>query len=754
MGGGLKMTETIYYAHSNDQDQMHWQKVIDHLTRTAEIASGFAADAGLADMAYVAGLMHDIGKYSDAFQRRIKGSPEKVDHTTAGAQEIKRLLGEGPRQKLIASLLAYCIAGHHGGLLDYGSSIDVETEHTLRARLKRVPEPYSAYAQEVDTFRLKTPPALPPIQLNRQARGFSLAFMTRMLYSALVDADFIETETFVNGKKPRGDTDSISVLTERFNQYLERFAHPQNPIHERRTQILQSCVASSAEKPGLFKLTVPTGGGKTYASMAFALNHALANGLKRVIYVIPYTSIIEQNAAHFKDSMNEGNVLEHHSNFDWDGLKNRVDEEMSDDNLQMKLKLASENWDIPVVVTTNVQFFESLFANRSSRCRKLHNLARSVIIFDEAQMLPRDYLRPCMYAVHELVKNYGATVVLCTATQPPLEQFLPGAYQAIELAPDPLGLYAFFKRVQIRDLGKLPDEDLLLRLNEQDQALCIVNTRRHARGLLDGLACEGRFHLSTLMCPAHRKKTLAEIRQRLVDKLTCRVISTQIMEAGIDVDFPVGYRALSGLDSIIQAGGRVNREGKADRADLFVFEPDSQFVKRTPVYIRQGAAVAQGILRRYAADPSSLEAIAAYYGELYGLQDKKAFDAKEVLGCFEKGTQSGEAVFEFQSAAEKFKIIENDTQAVIIRYNSDQAIIDDLLEKVRTAEFPRSYMRKLQPYTVNIYSQEFEALQASGAIDQYADTFFVLNDPDLYNDETGLSIPENQGGQAVFFDGF
>jgi CRISPR-associated endonuclease/helicase Cas3 len=482
--------------------------------------------------------------------------------------------------------------------------------------------------------------------------------------------------------------------------------------------------------------------------MAFALNHALAHGMKRIIYVIPYTSIIEQNAGKFKESLGNENVLEHHSNFDWKQDLKTEDDDTND--LLSKLRLATENWDIPIVVTTNVQFFESLFANRSSRCRKLHNIAKSVIIFDEAQMLPREYLKPCIYAVSELVKNYGASAVFCTATQPSLEQFLPEGSKSQELAPDPKALYSFYKRVQVMALGKLSDDELSQRINEQPQVLCIVNTRKHARGLFEGVVNEGRFHLSTLMCPAHRKATIATIRERLKQGQSCRVISTQIMEAGIDVDFPIGYRALSGLDSIIQAGGRVNREGKQAIGSLYVFEPVSEFIKRTPPYIQQGADIARAILRQYAADPVCIEAIQDYYKQIYDLQGKNAFDAKRTIGCFEKGLRD-ELNFDFKTAAEKFKLIEDNTMPVIIQY--DEAVKSSL-ELARSSDFPWSLSRELQLYTVNIYNREFEALQSLGKIDVYGETYAVLKDTEnYYNPETGLILPESSGGDSIFFDG-
>ena len=410
------------------------------------------------------------------------------------------------------------------------------------------------------------------------------------------------------------------------------------------------------------------------------------------------------------------------------------------------MKLAAENWDIPIVVTTNVQFFESLFANRSSRCRKLHNLAKSVIIFDEAQMLPREYLDPCMLAVKELVQNYGVSAVFCTATQPALDKRLPGV-SFTDLVPDSQALFDFYKRVQVKNLGKVPDAELIEKINGHSQVVCIVNTRRHAKGLFDGLAGESSFHLSTLMCPVHRKDTLKTIRQRLADKLPCRVVSTQVMEAGIDVDFPVGYRALAGLDSIVQAAGRVNRNKNQPMADVFVFAPDTPFIKKTPAFIQQGASVAENILRDYGNDPDSIQSINAYFSLLYALQDKGAFDAKRILSLFDK--QTGELDFDFKTAAEKFKLIDNNTVAVVIPYDEEARKI---LGQARYHPYPFKFARQLQMYTVNIYEHEFEALQSKGAIETCNDTYEVLNNLDYYDRNTGLNLPADTGGEALFFE--
>ena len=739
---------SVFYAHSKEGiPKEQWQPLVEHLKNTADLAGEFAADASLSELAYTAGFIHDLGKYSLDFQRRLEGKAGHVDHSTAGAKEVHTLL-DGTPLAPCATLLGYVIAGHHTGLPDYGDETDLEGG-TLCARLKSPIPDYSAYKSDLDLNSLHLPGRL-PIRPASGGLGFSLSFVTRMIYSALVDADFQETETYMQGAKPRGGYADIQTLCGRFNAYLRRFDNPATNINRKRTETLRGCIERAPEEPGFFTLTVPTGGGKTLASMAFALNHAALHGMQRVIYVIPYTTIIEQNAGVLKDILGEENVLEHHSNFDWEGMRNKESAQADDQTASAysKLKLAAENWDIPVVVTTNVQFFESLFASRSSRCRKLHNIAKSVIIFDEAQMLPREYMRPAMAAVWELVTNYGASAVFCTATQPKVERFLPGKVKPTELASNPQDLFDFYKRVQVENVGTLTDEELLARLNGYKQALCIVNTRRHASGLFAGLRGQGNFHLSTLMCAAHRKKKLTEIRRRLEEGLPCRVVSTTVMEAGIDVDFPVGFRALTGLDSINQAAGRVNREMKRDVSELFVFEPKSEYVKRTPLYVEQAAEVARIVLREYPDAAISVAAVEAYFERLYDLQDPDvSFDSKHIMACFD----DSDGRFRFETVARLFRVIDDQTQTVIIPYNKEAR---RLIEELKFTQYPLPTLRKLQPYTVSIYEREFDRLSADGVILTIGDKYAVL-DPDAlkerYSPNTGLLLPASLGGEGLFF---
>jgi len=751
-GTGPAMTlEDQFYAHSREgTSQEHWQKLKDHLEATGDLAFELGRHAGISELARIAGLLHDIGKYSPAFQARLRGAKRSVDHASAGAREIVRLFPNQPHN-VFAELISYCIAGHHTGLPDYGSPGDLASDATLIARRdKKALEDYGAYAREIDPSALQFRP--PKIRLNREHPGFSVSFLTRMVFSTLVDADWLETETYMQGERGlRGGYQDLSTLRDQFNRYVRRFGNPRSEINRRRSETLRACQEKAAHAPGFFTLTVPTGGGKTLASMAFALNHAVEQGMRRIIYVMPFTSIVEQNAGAFRRALGpfgSQNVLEHHSNLDWEAQSQPYDDETG--TVIEKLKLAAENWDIPIVVTTNVQFFESLFASQKSRARKLHNVAKSVIIFDEAQLLPREYLKPSMLALSELVDNYGASVVFCTATQPALNRFFPESLQFIELAPDPQGLYEFYRRVAINDLGQLEDQDLLERLVAHEQVLCIVNTRRHARGLFEALDGDGRFHLSTLMCPVHRRKTLSLIRRRLESDQSCRVISTQVMEAGIDIDFPFGYRAMAGLDSIIQAAGRVNRERKKPSAQMFVFNPRTALIRRTPIYIKQTASVAQTILREFDDDPTSLDAIGAYYDLLYTLQDERSFDSRGILAYLDKGPARID--FDFRTAAENFRLIDERTVGVIIPYD---ALACDLIKALTRAEYPGQLVRQLQAYAINIYESEFHALQSRGVIHTMADRYHVLlheHMQEYYSDETGLALPESRDAEAIFFD--
>ncbi|MBN1827602.1 MAG: CRISPR-associated helicase Cas3' [Deltaproteobacteria bacterium] len=711
-----------YYAHSkNGEPPECWQLLEDHLSNVAKLAISFAGEFEAGDWGYTAGLWHDLGKYSIEFQKyltltgdadaNIETKLGRVDHSTAGAQHaFKNLKDQG-------KLLAYTIAGHHTGLLN---GKDNEGSCLSRRLEKSIPSCDACPDWILSLTALKGF----PFRVDKKRFCFQFAFFTRMIYSCLVDADFLDTERFMDQEKSRWRQGypSLEILNAKLQVHMEQLTARslQTIINSRRADILRQCIDAAKRQPGLFSLTVPTGGGKTISSLAFAIQHALRYNKRRIIYVIPYTSIIEQNASVFRNILGADAVLEHHSNFDPNEEDNRS-------------RLASENWDAPLVVTTNVQFFESLFACRSSQCRKLHRIANSVVILDEAQMLPVPLLKPSLEALRELSLNYRATIVLCTATQPALstsETFRDGLENVREIIPDPERLYKTFKRVKTLKLPSLSDEELAERLNEHRQVLCIVNTRKHARLLYENIRNrEGSFHLSALMCPTHRTEVLDRIRASLANVDICRVISTQLVEAGVDIDFPVVFRSLSGIDSIAQAAGRCNREGKMTQpGQVFIFMPESGL---PPGYFRQTAETAELVLRHH-QDPLSLETVHAYFEQLYWLKGK-ALDQYQILADLDEGAKSGN--FPFRTVAEKYRIIQDGMVPLIIPWNREaETIIDEL----RYSNFPAAAARKAQRFTIQIYPQILYSLLSAGAVERFHDQYNVLINSDLYREDLGL----------------
>ena len=507
----------------------------------------------------------------------------------------------------------------------------------------------------------------------------------------------------------------------------------------------------AAQPQGLFTLTVPTGGGKTFTSMAFALEHAKRHGMRRVIYVIPFTSIIEQNAAEFRKAfgeLGEQAVLEHHSTFDDGKLQNEATKD--------KLRLASENWDAPIVVTTAVQFFESLFADRSSRCRKLHNIAGSVIILDEAQMLPLNLLLPIMQAIKELAQNYRCSVVMCTATQPAVQAengFYRGFENVREIAPKPTALFDKLRRTTVQYIGTQTDVDLLTKLAEQQQMLVIVNNRRHARSLYDQAKhLDGTFHLTTLMCAKHRSQKLDEIRGRLKSGEPCRVIATSLIEAGVDVDFPLVMRAEAGLDSVAQAAGRCNREGKrpSENSFVWIFAPEEQW--KAPPELATQAAVMRLTANSFSDDLLSTQAVTAYFAELYQLKGSE-LDNKKILKMHNDAGQSLD--FPFQTIADKFRMIESHMQPLIIPFDVEA---ENLISSLHHADHIGGLLRKLQPYTVQIPEKALAALYKAGRIEpinekNFGKQFYTLIGLDLYDDVAGLSWEDTEflKGESLVF---
>lgn len=667
--------------------------------------------------------LHDLGKARHSFQSYLRSSNGLTEldydtsdrtHSGAGAlwavQALKKLGN-------LSRVFAYCVAGHHAGLPDW---IGGETPHgALAYRLEYerdvLAEPPVAAWIEAHQAEWMNCPLSAPWRMKTDTSDVS--FWIRMLYSCLVDADFLDTEAFMDGDKAeaRQGYPKLSALAERFFTQLDAMQQkaPDTPVNRIRAEIRTACEQMAPQAPGLFSLTVPTGGGKTLSGTAFALRHALAHGHQRIIYVIPYTSIIEQTADVLRGFLRTENVVEHHSSLD----PNKETQQS---------RLAAENWDAPIIVTTSVQFFESLYACRSSRCRKLHNIANSVVILDEVQLLPPHLLLPCVEAIRQLTTHYGVSLVLSTATQPAL----PGLEGVREIIPPELKLYERLKRTELviqEDLSARRSwDDLAAELEAFPQVLCVVNTRRDCRELHELLPGE-TIHLSASMCGEHRSNVITEIKQRLQSGAPVRVVSTQLVEAGVDIDFPVVYRAFSGLASIAQAAGRCNREGRAEQPGrVVVFMPP----KQAPIGSLRKQEDAMLDLLAAQMDVEAPDSYPFYFRQLY----ERHID----LGtAFEKWLieDARDFQFQFREAACAFRMIDDQASAtVFVRYGGNEA----LLRSLQAVGPKRDIMRRLQRYTVNVPRRILTSLIEKGFIEEPHPGIYLQTLPSLYRDDIGL----------------
>lgn len=711
----------MYIGHKSTDGRIQLLK--EHITGVSEKAKRFADPFGGEEHAGRTALLHDAGKYSAAGQRRMS-DPEhtaKVDHATAGA----KIAWEKCRDAYGAS----AIIGHHGGMPDLGSKSSVDGDGTVMGRCKKelagIYDPSDFWIENrIDEQNLF------PLWLQKDRNPFLDSFYTRMLFSCLVDADYLDTEAFMQQNHCiRGQYDTLNALLLKLDRHIVPWLeHPQNELNAKRSEILQTCIDAAKQEPGLFTLTVPTGGGKTISSLAFALTHAVQYKKERIIYVIPYTSIIEQNAEVFREILGDENIIEHHSGVETD----ETNDLEGNDSVRRKM-LATENWDAPLIVTTAVQFFESLFSNKPSKCRKLHNIANSVIVFDEAQMLPLSYLKPCVWAMAELVRHYRVTAVLCTATQPSLNDMVSAYWPGIrirEIIRDVPDLQAFFRRVHFCDAGQLTLDQAADAIKEQSQVLCIVNTRKNVRQLFKKLPPEGSYHLSTWMPPEHRSAVLKEIKERLRNGFPCRVVSTSLLEAGVDVDFPQVWREKAGLDSILQAAGRCNREGKrtAEESKVVLFSLEGT----VPKNIQPNRAAADTVMDEdLPLDESPV--IQAYFNQLYRLRGEQALDAKGILDMCAK--------FEFQSIAKAFHFIEDNTFTV---YIPKYAKAEDIAA-LQNGEYSRALMRRLGRSAVSVYQWDWNKLVETGAVQPIDQCSGILRNDNAYDPQCGLVFDEENG---------
>ncbi|PWI57573.1 CRISPR-associated helicase Cas3' [Sulfoacidibacillus thermotolerans] len=744
-----------FYAHTREDGQ--FQTLKDHLEGVADRTMRYAHVFGAGYLGYLAGILHDIGKYSFEFQERIRGTPIRVDHSTAGAQWImneqtwRNYLGTTHLDHYLARLIAYAIAGHHGGIKNHGT-VDEEGTFSYRMAKRDLCSWSSAWSEiEIGKQEWEVHKKALVLKWNKESPAWSYSFLGRMLFSCLVDADSIDTRDFINGADVALSKEiqppSMAELLDRFNKYMSRKLEQSinTLINLRRRQILSVCERQAEKTPRIFSLTVPTGGGKTLSSMAFALRHAVKYGKRRIIYVIPFTSIIEQNAEQFRTSLGQDAVLEHHSNFNFDEY-----EELYGLNEVRRLKLSVENWDAPVVVTTSVQFFESLFSSQRSQCRKLHNIVDAVIILDEVQSIPRGYMKPCLQTLEELVSSYGCSVVLATATQPSWKGL---GIQVTEIMdePTPQELMADFKRADVVVHGSnteiIPDLQIVDWMEESGQVLCIVNTRKHAKVLFDQLVernLEGLYHLSGRLCAKHRSDILKEVRERLRNQSHCRLISTQLIEAGVDIDFPLVLRAYAGLDAVVQAAGRCNREGRSKSGLVRVFYPEKHGMP-SQGWLKETATEAQNTLTYCEEQPLSLSCIQNYFERIHGIRDgriEQITDSEGIVNLIKSKNYNFE--IPYQDISDRFKMIDGNMQTIVIPYDS---IAEELIAQLTTIPNPMRLLRRLQTYTVQIYNFEFLEFQKNRLL-MNIEGIFVLADKSYYHPQAGLlsaiDTPENE----------
>lgn len=691
---------SVAFAHSaNPRGQRHG--LAAHLQAVAALAAQFAAPLGAPEAAHWLGIWHDLGKFSPEFQQYLldseAGRARRIgpDHKALGASVAARHAGA----------LALLIQGHHGALHS-----PAEFQAWLGQR--RNPRQWESALAAARRALARLEPAA-PIGLPAQVEGDALAaeLFLRLLYSALVDADYLDTEAHFAGDSAatRGSPATISGLWAALEQAQTAITgRGQDAVAQARHEVYQACLAAAAQPPGIFRLTVPTGGGKTRSAMAFALRHALLHGQDRVIVAIPFISITEQTADVYRaifeaEAGSPRAVLEHHSG------AAPAEEDDSGVGEGIWARLAAENWDAPIVVTTTVQLFESLFANTPAKARKLHRLANSVILLDEAQALPAHLLEPILDVLQQLARHYHSTIVISTATQPAFEA-IPAfrGLAATEIVPDAARLFSALERVRYewRLDPPLPWGEVAAIMRAEPQALAVVNTKRDALALLDALGDPQALHLSTLLCGAHRRGVIAEVRRRLAAGLPCRVVSTQVVEAGVDLDFPLVLRALAPLDAIIQAAGRCNREGRLERGRVVVFEPQEGGLPPGPY--RAATGVTRALVEGARVDLGSPSAPALYFQRLY-----------QTIATDRGNVQALRSHLNFPEVAREFRMIDEDTESVAVRYGTpeQQAALRRLLDQLQArAGNPRRLMRALQPYLVSIRRREAERLRRAGLV--------------------------------------
>ena len=709
------MKEIISHVRKNVDGSWEKQYNDDHQQGVAQRAAHFAAPFGMAEWGRVLGLLHDKGKEKRAFQQHIikesgMDPAMKVEgdyrHAYVGSLIARQLF---PNTHL---LIDNVLAGHHRGLYD---------DDELQVLLK------DAIPSDVTVTPINTSLLLP-----RLGKPSDIHHLIRMLYSCLVDADYLDTEAFMmpEQSKVRGGKSSMRELLSKLEDYLSKLKKdaPDTDVNRVRNYVQEQCREKSDGAVDFYSLTVPTGGGKTLSSVLWALRHAVENNLQRIIIAIPYTSIIAQTASVLRGIFGGENVLEHHSNINYDDTR--------DKELAQRQKLASENWDYPVVVTTNVQLFESLFSNRPSDCRKLHNIVKSVLILDEVQMLPTGFLQPIVNTLDTLKRIFGTSVLFTTASQPVLTGKIEGtnfraAFQALsaihEIIPPETRLHDKLRRTTI-EFDEAPQryDDVARSLSQHQRVLCIVNTRRDAKEIFERLPNEGvTLHLSRMMCPIHVRETLERLKTALAadGDTVIRVVATQLIEAGVDIDFPVVYRQEAGLDSVLQAAGRCNREGKRNTSTTYVFSLQGEHpLPRGFITQTNNARLGMGKNHDWLAP----EAMTAYFNQLYSRITE--FDKPKVKELLYSSS------VQFEMAAREFRLIDDATTSVVVNWKDSM----NLIERLKQQGVNYSLMKQLSQYSVNIRNNDMKLLKEAGTLEEIVEGVYVIGDSAYYKTDVGL----------------
>lgn len=721
-----------FYAHTREDGER--QTVKAHLIGVSKLAEGFSVDF-LKPLAKKASYDHDTGKYALKYQWRLDDDNIKFSHAACGALEYKKF---ADKNDCFAPLMEYCIAGHHTGLMDGGTGADNSDSPTLSGTLKRGNEytgdsDYSAYATEIEFTTLTQEEITPPYNELCSAKDPTelierYAFFTKFVFSCLTDADFLDTEIFCNKNVERGMSGDFEKALDKLNRELSDMPSD-NPLRQARSRIQQQAFDNSVNKSHISILDMPTGSGKTLCSLKLALE----SGKKRIIYVIPYTSIIEQTANKFEKMFGDVlPVLQHHSNYSYDG--NTEEEKKTVE----KLKRTCENWDAPLIITTSVQFFQSIYHYKGSALRKLHNLRDSVIVFDEIHLIPTELLRPCLKAVGYITKYLNSEALFLSATMPDysklFDKFLPDVNYN-KLVTDRTN-FKYFKKCEYKDMGKTTLETIAENASRCKNALIVVNTKKTAAELYNLVQGE-KYHLSANMTPAHRSRVIEVVRKKLKKGEYITVVSTSLVEAGVDLDFNTVFRQLSGLDSILQAGGRCNREGKDAKGYVYVFDIDETYRKGSDLAMRINKT--KGLLEKY-QDITSYDCIKEYYDGIFDFNQSRIAEnsiAKynEQSNSFDRQGLMSPYSIPFRSYAMQFEYISADTISLVIDDPNDQTC-HKLVETLRNGDM--SVRRALQKYSVSVYMNVFKDLYSQGVLKDHGTGIFILENQSYYNNETGL----------------